>query len=153
MTEESKALNRSAREKMKLRLLNDIMVDMTVCEIENWDKTEYLEELRELISGIGGKKMLVASRRFDRLINLDNITNIRTIGNKIQAYFDNGNGTLLEQYKTAELCELAISQIKVSLDLGKTMHVMSDEEDLSRLLSAQKYRHIDGKKTKGHGGS
>lgn len=97
--------------------------------------------------------MLVASRRFDRLINLDNITNIRTIGNKIQAYFDNGNGTLLEQYKTAELCELAISQIKVSLDLGKTMHVMSDEEELSRLLSAQKYRHIDGKKTKGHGGS
>lgn len=57
MTEESKALNRLAREKMKLRLLNDIMVDMTVCEIENWDKTEYLEELRELINGIGGKNV------------------------------------------------------------------------------------------------
>lgn len=55
MTEESKALNRLAREKMKLRLLNDIMVDLTICQIEGWDKLEYLAELKELINGIGGK--------------------------------------------------------------------------------------------------
>lgn len=46
-------LNRLAREKMKERILRDIRVDLQVCEIEGWDKMEYLSELRELINGIG----------------------------------------------------------------------------------------------------
>ena len=39
------ALNRLAREQMKRRLLADISVDLTVCGIEGWDITEYVDEL------------------------------------------------------------------------------------------------------------
>lgn len=53
--ETSKALQKLARESMKLQLLRDIMADMAVCEIEGWDKLEYLEDLRHLIDSIGGQ--------------------------------------------------------------------------------------------------
>lgn len=43
------AFNRRAREKMKLRLLADIRMDLMVCEIEGWDKLEYLDELLALV--------------------------------------------------------------------------------------------------------
>lgn len=46
-------LNRLAREQMKLRLMQDIRMDLVVCEIEGWDKTEYLNELKELINSFG----------------------------------------------------------------------------------------------------
>ncbi len=45
------ALNRLAREQAKYRLLLDIQVDMAVCEIEGWDKTEYIRELQEVLNG------------------------------------------------------------------------------------------------------
>lgn len=43
------ALNRLARESMKLRLLNDIRVDMEVCKLEGVSQLEYLKELKEII--------------------------------------------------------------------------------------------------------
>jgi hypothetical protein len=43
------ALNRKARESMKARLMGDILVDMTVCEIEGWNKLEYLDEIEAMI--------------------------------------------------------------------------------------------------------
>lgn len=36
--EKADAINRLAREQMKLKLLQDIMVDLTICEIEGYDK-------------------------------------------------------------------------------------------------------------------
>ncbi len=54
-----RAFNRLAREKMKLRLLADIRMDLMVCELEGWDKVEYLDELlalvQELKKGGGGR--------------------------------------------------------------------------------------------------
>lgn len=51
------ALNQLAREQMKLKLLNDIRVDLEICEIEGWDKTEYIRELKELIDfAVEGRK-------------------------------------------------------------------------------------------------
>lgn len=41
--------NRLAREKMKLRLLADIRMDLMVCELEGWNKAEYLDELLALV--------------------------------------------------------------------------------------------------------
>lgn len=38
---------------MKLRLMQDIMTDLTVCEIEGWDKMEYINELNELVNSFG----------------------------------------------------------------------------------------------------
>ena len=47
------SLNRLAREQMKLKLLADIRRDLIVCEIEGWDKMEYINELNELVNSIG----------------------------------------------------------------------------------------------------
>jgi hypothetical protein len=49
ITDIGEALNRMARESMKARLMGDILVDMTVCEIEGWNKLEYLDELEAMI--------------------------------------------------------------------------------------------------------
>lgn len=46
----NKTLNTLARHKMIERLYRDILVDMTVCEIEGWDKMEYIRELQEVIN-------------------------------------------------------------------------------------------------------
>lgn len=44
-----RAFNRLAREKMKLRLLADIRMDLMVCELEGCSKLEYLDELLALV--------------------------------------------------------------------------------------------------------
>ena len=43
-------VNILARKKMINKLLNDIRVDLMVCEIEKWDKTEYINELQDVIN-------------------------------------------------------------------------------------------------------
>lgn len=50
--EAARALNRLARERMKQRLLADVLVDLTICDIEGWDKRDYIRELCELIGGL-----------------------------------------------------------------------------------------------------
>jgi len=47
-----KTVNELARKKFELRLLADIRMDLMVCELEGWDKTEYIKELNSLISSI-----------------------------------------------------------------------------------------------------
>lgn len=49
LKETSKALNRLAREKMKLKLLQDIRVDIEVCKLEEFDYKEYLKEIKDII--------------------------------------------------------------------------------------------------------
>ena len=50
-------LNRLARERMKQRLLNDILVDLQVCELEGWNKLEYIAELRDMLNTLGAKNV------------------------------------------------------------------------------------------------
>ena len=45
-------LNQLAREELKQKLLQDILFDIQVCKMENWEYKEYLYELRELIESI-----------------------------------------------------------------------------------------------------
>lgn len=47
-----KLVNDLARKHFELRLLADIRFDLSVCEIEGWSKTEYIDELCELIASI-----------------------------------------------------------------------------------------------------
>lgn len=49
--EGAKALNELCRHKMIEKLEKDILQDLMVCEIEGFDKMEYLEMLRNLING------------------------------------------------------------------------------------------------------
>lgn len=48
-------LNKLAREQMKTKLLADIKFDLSVCDIESWDKKEYLLEIKTLIDSIVNK--------------------------------------------------------------------------------------------------
>ncbi len=48
-SKEELALNRLAREQLKLRLLQDIAIDVTICKLRNWDYKEYLRDLKEII--------------------------------------------------------------------------------------------------------
>lgn len=48
-----KLLNDVARHHMIERIYKDILCDMQVCEIEGWDKTEYIRLLRDKLNNIG----------------------------------------------------------------------------------------------------
>lgn len=51
-----KTVNELARKKFEMRLLADIRIDLMVCELEGWDKLEYIKELKELINSMGCDK-------------------------------------------------------------------------------------------------
>ncbi len=51
----AKSVNELARARFKEQLLKDIMFDFMVCEIEGWDKMEYLNGLKEMLNGIKTK--------------------------------------------------------------------------------------------------
>ena len=48
----AKTVNMLARKKFQELLLKEIMVDLMVCEIEGWDKKEYIKELKSLMNSI-----------------------------------------------------------------------------------------------------
>ena len=54
----SHSVNTLARKMFQEQLLKEIMFDLMVCEIEGWDKLEYLVELKNLINGIKTNKVL-----------------------------------------------------------------------------------------------
>lgn len=45
-----KALQDLARHQMILKLLEDIRMDMEVCELEGWDKMEYINMIRNAVN-------------------------------------------------------------------------------------------------------
>jgi hypothetical protein len=51
-------LQELAREEMKEKLLNDIMIDMNICKLEGWDVMKYLLELQSLITDIITRKKI-----------------------------------------------------------------------------------------------
>ena len=51
--ETAKALNDLARHTAIVSILNDIRMDMEICEIEGWSKSEYLNLIRQLLDSIG----------------------------------------------------------------------------------------------------
>ena len=61
--ETAKALNDLARNKAIVRILNDIRMDMAICEVEGWDKTEYIKQLKKLLDSIGQEEQ---SERFNQ---------------------------------------------------------------------------------------
>lgn len=55
----AKTVNDLARLKFKEQILKDIMFDLMVCEIEKWDKKEYINEIKKMLNSIdtSNKKM------------------------------------------------------------------------------------------------
>lgn len=52
----SKTVNDLARLRFKEQLLKEIMFDLTVCDLEKWDKNQYINELKKLLNGIDTSK-------------------------------------------------------------------------------------------------
>jgi len=52
----AKTVNDLARKKFQEKLLKEILFDLMVCEIEDWDKTVYIKEIRKLLNSIDLKK-------------------------------------------------------------------------------------------------
>lgn len=52
----AKALNDLARHQAILRLEADILMDMHICEIEGWDRTEYIRMIQKLINSFKTKE-------------------------------------------------------------------------------------------------
>ena len=48
----AKALNDLARHTAILRILEDVRIDLEICEIEGWDKTEYIKQLKKLLDSL-----------------------------------------------------------------------------------------------------
>lgn len=48
----TKTVNELARQRFKLKILSDIRCDLMVCELEGWSKSDYINELRNMINGI-----------------------------------------------------------------------------------------------------
>jgi hypothetical protein len=61
----TRTVNELARKKFEQKLLADIRVDLMVCEIEGWNKLEYLEELKSLINGLGSSSNGMANNGFN----------------------------------------------------------------------------------------
>lgn len=51
-----RALQELARHQMIVKLYADILRDMKVCEIEGWDRMEYINTLRRLLNELGRKR-------------------------------------------------------------------------------------------------
>lgn len=51
----ARALNNLARHQQIVRLEQDILMDMQICEVEGWDKLEYINMLKDLISSFGAR--------------------------------------------------------------------------------------------------
>ena len=53
--ETAKALNDLARHRMILKVLADIRMDLDICEMEGWDKAEYINQLKDLLNSFETK--------------------------------------------------------------------------------------------------
>lgn len=54
--ETRRALNELARLQIITRLENDILMDLHICEIEGWDKKEFINKLRALLNSLGERE-------------------------------------------------------------------------------------------------
>ena len=52
--ESPRKMQELARHQIIVKLYNDILIDMMICEIEGWDKMEFLNQLRESLT-FGGQ--------------------------------------------------------------------------------------------------
>ncbi len=53
--ENARALNDLARHQQIARLYQDILIDLYICEVEGWDKMEYINMLKDLINSFGAR--------------------------------------------------------------------------------------------------
>ena len=99
--------------------------------------------------------MIIVSKDRDSIVNMEQITNI-FVGNDgytVKAAFANGSGCQIGRYSSPVAVKV-IEMIGLAVGRGEVYFLPSDEEVAARMNEERaRYHHIDGKKTKGHGGS
>lgn len=103
--------------------------------------------------------MLIASKNKNQFINIDDFGSVFVNSDRrIVCASAAGRNTVLDEYDTRaaalKAMEILIEHIRVATDKTNIVFMPADVE-VEAALSGQReyYRHIDGKKTKGHGGS
>lgn len=97
---------------------------------------------------------MILNKKEGKLINLENSTCIRiTDSGNIQIDFIGCNGTKIATYSNYFTAVKALQYI--TDNLNKNVITLPDEETLNNMYKVEKqhYHHMDGRKTKGHGGS
>ena len=101
--------------------------------------------------------MIIVSKDRTSLANMEHISNIYIAGDwSIKANM-NGNVSMIKlgTYTSERAAEYAFQILLNSISGGKGICYMPQDEEIqaAKVVGEKKYRHIDGKKTKGHGGS
>lgn len=99
--------------------------------------------------------MIIVSKDRDSIVNMEQVTNLfaGNDGYTVKAAFANGSGCQLGRY-TSPVASKVIEMIVLAVGRGEVYFLPSDEDVSARMNEERaRYHHIDGKKTKGHGGS
>lgn len=102
--------------------------------------------------------MFIVSKDRKAIINLEQVSTmyIGSDGCSIKADYRSGNGCQLGRYDSARETRIVMEMVADRIGTGKMeICFMPDDSAVKAKLNAdgQKYHHITGKKTKGHGGS
>lgn len=58
----ARVVNELARQRFKQKILADILIDLTICEIEGWSKREYINEIKKLVNSIGKTRTIESNQ-------------------------------------------------------------------------------------------
>lgn len=100
--------------------------------------------------------MYIVSKDKKAIINLDQVSNmyIGSDGCSIKADYRNGNGCQMGRYNSEREARKAMEIVANTIGKSEVCFMPDDDAVKAKMNSEeQKYRHIAGKKTKGHGGS
>lgn len=99
--------------------------------------------------------MIVVNKQRTSLINMDHISCVYMgVDGSLKANYAAGDGCQIARYNTPAEGEMALAMLIESIGKTEVFYCPSDETVRARIAaSGQKYHHITGKKTKGHGGS
>lgn len=98
--------------------------------------------------------MIIVSKSGKGAINTNYVTTYYISNTSIKAKMT-GDGGELASYSTYEMAEYAFKAMLKAIEIGgeNRVYYMLQEEEILPTLKKPKERYLNGKKTKGHGGS
>ena len=101
--------------------------------------------------------MIIVNKEHNDAYNLSNITNfyIGSDGCSVKVSAGSTRGGIMGKYNSYEETKKAFEILfeKIQKNNTPVIYMPSDSDVSDNLMQNQKYHHIAGKKTKGHGGS
>lgn len=98
--------------------------------------------------------MFVVDKNRAAIINMNNVGCMYISEGSIKASYTSGSGSQVARYNTPREAEEALKMLAESIGKSEVFFFPDDEAVRVRIAaSGQKYHHVTGKKTKGHGGS